>query len=345
MKKHLIYILAAIVFWGVTSCKSSKPKEKNQIQVVASSTKQWTGVAVSKDGRLFVNYPTWSDNVPIKVAEIINGKIKAYPDMNWNQDKNNESFSAVQSVVIDKKDRLWILDTRNPQFKGVLNNGPILYQFNLNSNKKEKEYHFSEGVYKTNSYFNDVRIDTNKEIAYITDSGNGAIIVLNLKTGNSRRLLDSHSSTESETDHLICNGIKWGNSVHSDGIALSPDNKYLYYIALTGHTLYRIKSEYLLNTELSEDKLANEVEKVQTIPATDGMMFDKSGNLWLGGLEDNSINLLKKDGTLEKVINDDIIRWADSFTIDKEGNVYFTTSQIHLPENQRKNYQVIKLSR
>ncbi|WP_319268545.1 L-dopachrome tautomerase-related protein [uncultured Draconibacterium sp.] len=338
-------ILVLVVLFTVLSCTSKKGADKVNLSVIASSDKDWTGIAISRESRMFVNYPKWSDNVPVSVAEIVGGKPVAYPNLKWNSRKEEEAFVAVQSVVIDDKNRLWILDTRNPQFRGVNKGGPKLFQFNLETDSKENVYSFPQGVFQPDSYFNDVRIDTEYEIAYITDSGNGALVVLDLKTGNSRRLLDQHISTQSEVDYLVCDGIKWENTVHSDGIALTPDKQFLYYIALTGHTLYRVSTKALNNDTLKDNELAPKVEKVCTIPATDGMMFDKEGNLWLGGLEDNSINLLKKDGTLEKVVKDDIIRWADSFAFDKEGNVYFTTSQIHLPINQRKEYQVIKLSR
>ena len=39
-----------------------------------------TGVTVSQQGRIFVNFPKWGDNVQFTVAEIKNGKMVAYPD-------------------------------------------------------------------------------------------------------------------------------------------------------------------------------------------------------------------------------------------------------------------------
>ncbi|MDQ2177840.1 L-dopachrome tautomerase-related protein [Marinifilum sp. D714] len=339
------YLIAASLLLSFSACKPSKQSQTNKIEVIASSDKQWTGVAVSKDNRLFVNYPKWSNDVPISVAEIVSGKAIAFPNQEWNNTDDKESFQAVQSVVVDEQNKLWVLDTKNPLFQGVLEGGPKLYVFNLNNNEKEKVYQFPEGVYQANSYFNDVRVDTKNQFAYMTDSGNGALIVLNLQSGESKRVLDHHYSTESEVDHLICDGIKWENSVHSDGIALSPDKQFLYYIALTGHSLYRVPTETLRSQNVTEEQIAEQVEMVKKIPATDGMMFDKDGNLWLGGLEDNSINVLKSDGNIKKLIKDEIIRWADSFAIDTQGNVFFTTSQIHLPEIQRKQYQVLKLSK
>ena len=344
MTKKINQIALIVILIAFGACQGSKQVKDHKLQVIASSDQQWTGLTVSQEGRVFVNYPKWSDKVPVSVAEIVDGKAVAYPNTMWNNRDNQESFTAIQSVVIDDKNRLWILDTKNLQFTGVFESGPLLYQFNLKRNKKEKAYTFPKGVFTANSYFNDVRIDTNKDIAYITDSGNGAIIVLDLKSGESRRLLDNHTSTESEIDHLICDGQNWKNSVHSDGIALSPDGNYLYYIALTAHTLYRIETINLLDKQLSDEQIAATVDKVMTIPATDGMLFDNKGNLWLGGLEDNSINKITSKGELVQVLQEKQIRWADSFAKDKDGNIYFTTSQIHLPEHLRQSYEIIRFN-
>ena len=328
----------------ITSTAFGAEDDGQSLRVRASSERQWTGVAVSDQGRVFVNYPYWAEKVPISVAEIVDGKSVPYPSLEWNNRSNPESFNAVQSVVIDAKNRLWVLDTNNPQFKGVEKAGPILFQFDLNTNRKVKAFSFPTGVYRPNSYFNDVRIDTKKEIAYLTDSGNGALIVLNLETGISRRLLESLPSVKSELDLLVCDGHVWENSVDANGIALSKDGEYLYYIALTSHTLYRIKTDALSNESFSSEDLARKVETVAKVPATDGMMFDPDGNLWMGGLESNGINMLNQNGKLTRVLQDSTIRWPDSFAMKKGGDIYFTTSQAHLPEKDRGLYQILSFN-
>src|SRR5437868_3203158 len=78
-----------------------------------------TGVTVSRSGRIFVNFPRWGDPVDFTVAEIQNGKAVAYPNADLNQPeipKQAERLISVQSVVIDPRDRLWILDTGSIQF-------------------------------------------------------------------------------------------------------------------------------------------------------------------------------------------------------------------------------------
>ena len=67
-----------------------------------------TGVTVSHEGRVFVNFPHWGDPVKFTVAEIVNGKATAYPNAQVN--KINKAHPAdclysVQSVVVDPDDR------------------------------------------------------------------------------------------------------------------------------------------------------------------------------------------------------------------------------------------------
>ncbi|MFA8449713.1 MAG: L-dopachrome tautomerase-related protein [Bacteroidales bacterium] len=342
MKLKYTLILLLILFFSYNHHIFAQEKG---VEEIAQSKNQWTGIAVSKAGRLFVNFPRWSDNVPISVGVIEEGKVIPFPNKRWNRGKSKKSFVAVQSVFIDRKDRLWVLDTRNPQFKGVIKGGPILFCFDSKKGIFHKAYHFPESVYFEDSYFNDVRIDEDRGFAFITDSGHGGIIVLNLRTEESRRLLSDDPSVKSEENFLVCNHKVWKNSVDSDGIALTPDRQYLYYIALTSHTLYRIKTEDLLDITLPDYMLAKKVERVASVPATDGMLFDPSGNLWMGGLEENAINMWSpKLKTLYRVFKDPSIRWADSFTIDHNGDIYFTTSQIYLPEGERKEYGAFKFN-
>src|SRR4029077_2899920 len=52
-----------------------------------------------------------------------------------------------------------------------------------------------------------VVVDTRTNTAFITESANGAIIVVDLKSGKARRLLDGHPSTQPEKDvKLVVDG-------------------------------------------------------------------------------------------------------------------------------------------
>jgi hypothetical protein len=59
--------------------------QKSALEEVATFPKQQvTGVTVSLQGRVFVNFPFWSDDHTLSVAEIIDGKPKAFPDEAWD---------------------------------------------------------------------------------------------------------------------------------------------------------------------------------------------------------------------------------------------------------------------
>src|SRR2546421_4554826 len=86
-----------------------------------------TGLAVSKSGRIFVNFPRWGDPVEYTVAELKNGQALPYPNLEINRINDAEPgkcFVSVQSVVVDEKDRLWILDTGSINFQPHKPDGP-----------------------------------------------------------------------------------------------------------------------------------------------------------------------------------------------------------------------------
>src|SRR2546430_6392362 len=184
----------ALVLFLVTTTLVSAAELK---EVASFPDQQVTGVGVStKSGRVFVNFPFWSDAHSISVAEIVNGQPKPFPNEEWNRPGPAGShFICVQSVVVDDEDNLWVLDPASPKMQGIVKGGPKLVKIDLRTDRLVQTIPFGEDIAPAKSYLNDVRIDTRSGMALITDSGKGAIIVINLKNGNARRLLDGHTST------------------------------------------------------------------------------------------------------------------------------------------------------
>src|SRR6188472_2588769 len=81
----------------------------------------------------------------------------------------------------------------------------------------------------------------------------------------------------------------------SDGIELSEDGKHLYWQALTGKTLYRIPTEALRDTKLSNEALATKIERVGENGVSDGLWIDRAGTMYISALEEDSIKLRKGD--------------------------------------------------
>ncbi|MFB9862415.1 SMP-30/gluconolactonase/LRE family protein [Rufibacter immobilis] len=311
--------------------------EGNPITKVATfKGVQITGVTVSQQGRLFANFPRWHEDLPFSVVEVLaDGAYRPYPDEAWNTwhgEPKENTFTCVQSVVAHG-DSLFVLDPASPMMKGVVGNA-MLYEFDLFTNELKHKWAFDKSVAPEKSYLNDLRIDRDAGKIYITESGVGALLVLDLKTGVIRRLLDDHPSTKSEDVWLTVEGEKWVKDgekpqMHADGIALSNDKKYLYYHALTGYTLYRVPTQALTDEGLEASALAEKVENLGRTTAPDGMIFDRHGNLYLGDLESNSIMVRTPEGELKTFVQCSEIKWPDTFTVDQQDNFYFTTSRIH----------------
>jgi sugar lactone lactonase YvrE len=311
-----------------------------ELQEVASfPDKQLTGVGVStRSGRIFVNFPYWSDDHSISVAEIVNDQPKSFPNDEWNKPGPAGShFVCVQSVVIDDQDNLWVLDPAAPKMQEIVNGGPKLVKIDLATNQVLQTIPFGEDVAPKKSYLNDVRIDTRTNTAFITESANGAIIVVDLKSGKARRLLDGHASTQPEKDvklvvdgkELIDQQKKTPPQIASDGIALDLKSGYLYYHALTGHTLYRIKTSFLTNEKLGKRELESKVENVGQTPAPDGILEGPHGNVYLTDLEGSAVvrwNPASK--RVEQVIADRRLLWPDTLSWGPNGEIYVTASQI-----------------
>ncbi|KAA9345697.1 SMP-30/gluconolactonase/LRE family protein [Adhaeribacter soli] len=306
-------------------------------KVIGFTGAQVTGITIADNGRMFANFPRWHDFIPFSVVEIMpDGNVKAYPDSTWNlwngKPRANQ-FTCVQSVVAHGNS-LYVLDPSSPKMKGVVGNA-MLYEFDLNTNKLKNKYTFDKTVAPAKSYLNDLRVDDKNGRIYITDSGMGAIVVLDPKTKKAQRFLANHPSTKSENISLKIDGKTWTREgkkpqIHSDGIALSPDNDYLFYHALTGYTLYQVPTAALAAG--NEAEIAQNVKNLGKTPAPDGMIFDKAGNLYMADLEKNAIVYRTPSGEMRTLVQDSVLKWPDTFTLGKDGQLYFTLS--HLGESE-----------
>lgn len=313
---------------------------QSKMQVVFSDNiYQFTGVAVSAKGRLFVTYPLWSDTYKYAVVEVMkDGTLKPYPDAetnNWKpgQDGMNK-WVCVQTAYVDDDDFLYIVDPAAPKLGRVYNNSAKVVKYDLNTNKVVTTYRFP-GTIDNNSYLNDIRVDTKQQVAYITNSGTGGIIILDLKTGISRQVLENHKSVHPDPYvTFIIDGKelkKQGQPVafQSDGIALSPNRDYLYYKTISDKKLNRIKTAALLDSTLDGQQLAGAVEDLGNIANTDGMIFDQKGNLYLGDPTTYSMIQVTPDLKPHTWIKSPDLIWPDTYSISKDGYIYITTSQIH----------------
>jgi sugar lactone lactonase YvrE len=308
-----------------------------------------TGVTVSGEGRIFINFPRWGDEVPFTVGELRDGKVVAYPDAAINTfdvARPGATLGSVQSVVIDPINRLWILDTAAPGFSMPVPGAAKLMAVDIATNKVIKTIVLSARTVLPTTYINDVRFDLrqgNAGVAYITDSsinGPGGIIVVDLDSGESWRKLTGHSSTSPDPTFIpVVEGERLAVrekgkppapfNVASDGIAVSADGATLYYCPLSSRHLFSIPTALLLDRSSTDAAVAQAVIDLGEKGASDGLEADDKGRVYAGDYERNSIRQRQTDGEWRTIAHDPRILWPDTMSVANDGYLYFTANQLH----------------
>jgi sugar lactone lactonase YvrE len=292
-----------------------------ELEVVHSFTSgpMPTGVSVSHTGRIFVNYPKWGDDVEFTVAEIVDGEAVPYPSSEVNtpgSDDDAEALVSVQSIVVDPRDRLWILDTGSPLFQETKPGGPKLVRIDLSTDTVAQTITFSPDVALPTTYLNDVRFDLRRGVAFITDSadsGPNGIIV------EGRQLLerDEDGGTSPVT-------------MGSDGIAISADGNRLWYCPLASRRWYSVSTDALLDRSLDDEAVAaTVVDEGDKGGGADGLETDDTGRMYATNWEHNAITRRLDDGRIETVVHDPRILWPDTMSVATDGFLYFTANQLH----------------
>jgi sugar lactone lactonase YvrE len=328
------------------------PKEKTvgSIESVASFNGPMpTGVTVSQNGRIFVNFPRWGDKVDFTVAEVKNGRAVPYPNAEINRPntgKPSDSLISVQSVVVDPQNRLWILDTGSIKFGPTSPGGPKLIGVDLKQNRIFKTITFPQDVALPTTYLNDIRFDLRRGkggMAFITDSsdkGPNGIIVVDL-AGKSWRRLNDHPSTKAVKDFLpSVEGQPIMNrqpnqppspiALGADGIAISADGKRLFYCPLASRRLYSVSVDALMNEQMSEEQVAaTVVDHGEKGGASDGLESDSQNRVYLTNYEQNAIQRRLPNGMYETLVHDPRVLWPDTLSVAQDGYLYFTANQLH----------------
>ena len=283
--------------FNLVDLQSAVHSQESFTVVAKSAERQWTGVAISDSSEILVNFPKWVEGEQFgdSVAKLVSGEPVPFPNKTWNQFWTNDKrsnpkkpFVSVQAVYVDDSNYLWILDTGNPNFEGIIPGATKLVRVNLSDNSLQvipvdPRVLITDDEDGRDSSINDIRVDVDEEVAYISDSEQaGLIIVENIYSSQPtfRRVLDDDPSTTAEEINITINGEIWGGNegsprVHSDGVALHPSGSYLCYQALTATTVYCAKTKDLRDQKLSDSELGKRVFALGVFGLADGLLFDQ----------------------------------------------------------------------
>ncbi|MGI4838160.1 MAG: L-dopachrome tautomerase-related protein [Janthinobacterium lividum] len=295
-------------------------------------------VGLTSTGRLFVGLPRWPgfENTP-SIAEVLpNGTLKPFPGGDWNEwepgKPNAKALVKINTIHIFDDDTLWAIDQGEDAGPHGINPGQKILQFDTRNGKLLRSITLAPAVLPAGANLNDLRLDSGH--AYLTDSGLGAIIVVNLATGVSVRRLADHPSTKmsperrpiGEEGRPLQMPDGSDHQVHSDPIEISPDGKWLYYQPLSG-PLWRVPTEALRDTQMSEKALGDTVEFVYDTGPLTGTAIDSAGNLYLAEYDRPRITVLSPDGSLRVVAEDPKLWNPDAMIISNTRELYIPVPQ------------------
>lgn len=298
------------------------------------------GVAVTPQDRKFLSLPRWTDAATPSVAELhADGRIIAYPGDAWNfwQPGGDPaaSFVSVNAVWADKAGSLWVVDSGRPRFGELVRGAPKLVRIDTRTNTIAGVFPFDETIAPPGSYMNDVRVD--QGWAYLSDSGLGALVVVDLASGRAARLLANHPSTQADPTVVPqVDGRDFRNArgevirLHVNDIALSPDGAWLYYQPTAGPSQYRLPTGAIQAAHRNGTDPAAAIENVGETRTAGGMEFAADGSLYLSDLARGALWQRTPDGRWSEVVRDERIVWPDAMGFGPDGSLYFPAAQVHL---------------
>jgi sugar lactone lactonase YvrE len=296
-----------------------------------------TGVTVTDAGRVFISVPRWGDDVPYTVAEIVDGRPVAFPDADinrWSPPRAAGTLVSVQSVVVDPSGYLWLLDTGSLAFAPSVEAGPKLVQVDLETDRVVRVIRPAAGAVTPTTYLNDVRFDLSRGergFAYVTDSqAEGALIVVDLASGESWSRLRGHHSTRAEEGFraIVQGVVREGYAVGADGIALRADGERLYYCPLSSRRLYSVDTAALRDRSMSEAQVAGRVVDHGDKGASDGLEADADGAVYATAYEHSAVLKLAADGAWTTVLHAPELLWPDTLSLAADGYLYVSVNQL-----------------
>jgi hypothetical protein len=324
--------------WIFSSAVLAGPRPS--FEIVAEFEEAPGNLTVTPDGRIIMSlhqfYEPW-----YSVVEVLpDSSIVPFPNAQLNKRGSSGGLrlDSVLGIQAASNGTVWMLD--NGLRSGVT---PKLVAWDTRNNKLHRVINFPESVAPANAFLNDLAIDNLHNLIFISDpagGSNAALIVVNLQSGATRRVLEGDQSVRPENVELVIDnrplqmmdqsGKLVRPKIGVNPIAEDANNEWVYFGPMHGTTLYRIRAEDLADEGLDQKVLASRVERFSRKPISDGITMDKVGNIYLGELAENAIGMVTRQRSYRRLVKSPQLSWVDSLSFGPDGRLYAVVNRLHL---------------
>jgi len=308
-----------------------------ELNVVATLDQAPGNITITPDKRIIISLhqffsPDW------RVAEWTHQGIRPFPNPDIASSNDPDiTLHSVLGIQSDSKGIVWMLDNG---MRGSAT--PKLLAWDTRQNKLHKVIMLPDPLTPADAFVNDLAVDETHNSIYITDPAGGdnaALIVVDISSGDARRVLQGHPSVVPEELDLIIAGEALeirqadGSTVHprvgANPVALDASNEWLYYGPMHGTSLYRIRVDDLLDQEIEAQVLADKVERYGRKPISDGISIDNDGNVYITDLANNAIGVVDHSREYRMYVMDERLSWPDALSFGPDNSLYTVSNQLH----------------
>ena len=329
--------LLLIAFGNPTSAQELPSLPDPQFEVVAPLQQGPGNIAVTPDGRIILSNHQFYDP-EYRVVELhSDGSTTPFPNEAWSRAPGEDGIgtNSVLGLRSDPRGVVWMLDNGGDV--------PKVVAWDTRTDRLHRVIHIPAPATRPGSFHNDLAVDPINEALYLADFGGDlgpAIVVVDLKTGQSRRLLEGHESVQPENIPMVIEGravtIENAEGETSEArvginpISIDPTYTWVYYGAMHGDDIWRIRAADLANPSLGNVELAGRIERYGDKPVSDGISIDAGGYVYVTDVANSAIGVTSSDGTYRTYAQDDEhLVWPDGISAGPDGWMYATVNKLH----------------
>lgn len=314
------------------------------VSVAASLEERPGNPAMTPDGRLIVSHHPFPHGDPpeYRVVEYVDGGTEPFPNEVWSTAPGDDGIGLHQVIGMrsDANGVVYIMDM------GEIETGslPKIVAWDTRRDELDRIINVPHHATRPNSLQQDIALDQVRDAIFIADMtrsdmfgpSDPAIVAVDLDTGRTWRALENHDSLQPEDTRMADpitpqrpDGTAAETGLGLNPITIDPSYQWVYYGAIHGTSVYRIRAVDLLDRSLSESERHDRIERYGDKPISDGISVDTAGNVYVTDLEGDAVGVTDPSGEYRRIATDhDHLQWPDGFCCGPNGKIYVTATQL-----------------